>query len=170
MYKSYKKQKGQILILDMLFALVLIIFLFFIVSKVVEIRTYENISDSRFEELEKVGSLVYDRLTNNPNINCYIFDADNHYLLRSCIANNSEIKKKHLGLPANYGCFVSFDEEIGIDNECNDDDSDVEEYFLVKQEMFTVNEREISKNEHKQKIIGEAEYETTTMTLKVWRK
>ncbi len=163
------KKKGQIIVLDVLFAVVLLIFLFFIVSKLAEVKIYENISDARAEELEEIGSLVYDRLVNNPLINCYVADSNNYYLLRSCIAEDSEIKKEYLGMPDNYKCKVTFDSLSVMPNECSDDDTDVEEYFYIKQNIFTNNERQINKAFHKQKVLGTSSYASEEMTIKVWR-
>lgn len=160
-----KKQKGQIIILDILFAIVLIIFLFLILSKTAEIRIYERISDSRIEELEQVGLTIYKKLVNNPKINCYVSHENNNFLVRSCFPNNFSVTKTDLGVPSRYRCNLSINNVTIGPNGCNDNDSGVENYFLIEHDVLVSNNRQVSKNNH---LSGTA-YTNRQMTIKVWR-
>jgi len=169
---NLKKNKGQIMVLDVLLATVLLVFLFLILSKMTEVKIYERISDSRAEELEMVGSLVYDRLVTNQEINCYVLLGESSYLLRSCFAASSKIKKEYLGIPDGYECNISFsvnnfiNETLGGINECigTPPSNDV---FEVKQNAFFIfgddgNSRETNMAEYSILPVGD-------ITLKVWR-
>jgi hypothetical protein len=165
MLKLLKKQKGQIIILDVLFATVLIIFLFLILSKTAEIRIYERISDGRVEELEQVGYTVYNKLVNNPLINCYVAYEENTFLVRSCFPNNFSVTKEDLGVPSGYKCSLNINYVTINQNGCNDNDSGVDNYFMLEHDVLVSNNRQITKSDH---ISGTA-YNNKKMTIKVWR-
>ncbi len=161
----FKKQKGQIIILDILFAAVLIIFLFLILSKTVEIRVYERISDSRVRELEMVGTTAYNKLVNNPKINCYVDYEDNHFLVRSCFPNSFSVSKQDLGVPSGYKCNLSIASVTINPNGCNDSYAGVDNYFLIKHNVLTASSTAVSKDNH---VSGSA-YTNREMTLRVWK-
>ena len=54
-------RKGQVMLLDVLFAVVIIILMFFLLIKFVETDIYKTNVDSRTEELTSVGSLAYQK-------------------------------------------------------------------------------------------------------------
>jgi hypothetical protein len=160
-------KKGQIIMLDVLFAAVFIVFLFLLLSKITEVNIYNTISNNNIEELQTIGLLTYNRLLNNPEINCYVDDSDNHYLISSCFSPNSNITKGKLNLPNGYKCNLEFTGGFSVSsNECNDsfNADDIEHYFAISQEILTYPTTTVNKRDHKDR-----DYVYREITLRVWK-
>ena len=65
--------KGQIITLDVLFAITLIILAFLLVFKISEIEIYSSNSQRRISEINRIGDLSYNLLLNGEK-NCLIKD------------------------------------------------------------------------------------------------
>jgi len=104
-----KRSKGQLMVLDVAFTIVLIILLFFFLFRWTEMKTYESISQRKQIELNYVSQNVFFSLTNNHSINCYASDNNNQFLITSCFSSNSPISRVNIGLPADYDCNFSID-------------------------------------------------------------
>ena len=102
-----RTRKGQVMLIDVLFAVVIVILMFFLLLKFVETDIYKTNVDSRTEELTSVGSLAYQKFLNNPAINCKVKDSENSFYLPGTINTTGPITKSGLGIPSDYNCFVS---------------------------------------------------------------
>ncbi|HOZ35410.1 MAG TPA: hypothetical protein PLK55_00290 [archaeon] len=99
-----KTKKGQVMLLDVLFAVVIVILMFFLLLKFVETDIYKTNVDSRTEELTSIGSIAYQKFLNNPKINCKVTDSQNSFYLPGTIDTSETITKADLGIPADYNC------------------------------------------------------------------
>jgi len=170
MGKVTKKQKGQVMVLDILFALVIIILMFFLLFRWSEVEIYNSSSDKVNYELNNVGLLVFNKLTNNSEINCYASDSENNYIISNCFAIDSDITKDKLGVPSTYSC--NFD-VIGLTitiNECDDALPTGDSYFALNFDVVTNATKQVSKGNYINDFLnGTGNLTTTTAKLVVWK-
>lgn len=102
-----KTKKGQVMLLDVLFAVVIVILMFFLLLKFVETDIYKTNVDSRTEELTSIGSIAYQKFLNNPKINCKVTDSQNSFYLPGTIDTSETITKADLGIPVDYNCYIT---------------------------------------------------------------
>lgn len=95
------------MLIDVLFAVVIVILMFFLLLKFVETDIYKTNVDSRTEELTSVGSLAYQKFLNNPKINCKVTDSQNSFYLPGTINTSATITKADLGIPVDYNCYIT---------------------------------------------------------------
>jgi len=138
--KHKNKTKGQVMVLDVLFTVVLIILLFLFLFRWVEMKTYESTSERKQAELNYVGQNAFFSLTNNYNINCYAIDNVNQFLITSCFGSDSAITRENIGVPADYNCsFVvngfNFTNSSGCSNTFNP--ASTNNYFMLKFNVIT---------------------------------
>jgi hypothetical protein len=110
--------KGQMIVLDVLFAVALIILAFLIVFKISEVEIYNSNSQREIEKLNRIGNLSYTMLMNNGQNGCYVTDGpQQNFFIPGTIKTNSTITKENLAIPSDYNCNLS-----GItlsSNQCN---------------------------------------------------
>jgi hypothetical protein len=100
-----KTKKGQVILLDVLFTIVIVIFMFFMLLKFVETDTYKSNINNRTEELTSIGSLAYQKFINNPEINCKVLSAGAY--VPGTIDTTTTITKTMLGIPSDYNFNVT---------------------------------------------------------------
>ena len=120
MIKQMKSKKGQLMVLDIIFALVILILMIFLLTKWVEIKAYQSNDATYNYNLNNTFNTSFNLLTNNKEINCYAYDSDNNYLIPGCFAIDSNVSKVGIGLPSDYNCNFIIDSFILSDNECID--------------------------------------------------
>lgn len=172
-----KNKKGQVITLDVLFAVVIVILMFFMLFNVVEAKIYRMNSTSINKGFENIGNLAYINLVNNPSINCFAKDTNNSYLILSCFSEMTEVFKKDLGLSDEYKCNISWI-NAGVNfslNECDDvfNPNNSDYFYSIDFNGFFLTDpsREVSKLDYinSYKDIEILEGIEDTFTLRVWK-
>ncbi len=169
--KLKKKNKAQLFSLDIVFALIIIILLLFLLSKIAEVKIYKTNTNNHLKELDLIGNSTYKKLVSNPKLNCYIYDTQNNFLLSNCIGDDSEITKENLDIPDNYKCHIT-GLPPGITNECTDIvDLSVVNIYKIKFKMdYIIGNRDISKSSYMNDLLDiSLIFEFSDVTLSVWK-
>lgn len=112
--------KGQMIVLDVLFAVALIILAFLIVFKISEVEIYNSNSQREIEKLNRIGNLSYTMLMNNGQNGCYVTDGpQQNFFIPGTIKTNSTITKEKLAIPSDYNCNLSISGVALSSNQCN---------------------------------------------------
>lgn len=158
-----KTRKGQVMLLDVLFAVVIVILMFFLLLKFVETDIYKTNVDSRTEELTSVGSLAYQKFLNNPKINCKVTDSENSFYLPGTIDTTESITKADLGIPSDYNCHITG----ATVNGCGASGFTGPSYTIA----FTVATclTDLNKNAYIDYITDSSDPTPQAITLQVWR-
>lgn len=172
--KSFLKSKrAQMMSLDILFATILVILMFFILFNVVEAKTYETNSDKLSNELNSIFSQAILNIHSNPNISCVITDSNNFYAFPGCLSETySDFSKKNLGIPDNFSCSLVGDGLSFTNNECNSTYENASEVLSIDLHLFVlVNEDHISKHDYFSYVLGVSQNPSSPkkITLRVWK-
>lgn len=163
-----KTKKGQIVILDVLFAVVIIILMFFLLMKLAEIQVYKINSDKQIEKLNNVGTLAYKKALNNPQINCKVADSVNSFYLPGTINTNVLITKSMLGISEDYNCSFVVSGVIASPG-CNQVLTDINiESYNVDFNVITCTAN-YTKQNYLNYVKGSGSPLSTQATLKIWR-
>lgn len=112
--------KGQMIVLDVLFAVALMILAFLLIFKVSEVEIYNSNSQRQIEKLNRIGNLSYTILMNQGTIGCYVKDGpQQNFFIPGTIKTNSAITKDSLAIPTGYNCNLSISGVTFSTNECN---------------------------------------------------
>lgn len=111
--------KGQMIVLDVLFAVALMILAFLLIFKISEVEIYNSNSQRQIEKLNRIGNLSYTILMNQGTIGCYVKDTQQNFFIPGTIKTNSAITKDDLAIPTGYNCNLSIPGVILSPNECN---------------------------------------------------
>ncbi|MFA5746124.1 MAG: hypothetical protein WCX82_03090 [archaeon] len=164
-----KTKKGQIVILDVLFAVVIIILMFFLLMKLAEVQVYKINSDKQIEKLNNVGTLAFKKALNNPQINCKVVDSVNSFYLPGTIQESAVITKKTLGIPGDYNCSFLISGVSISSNACNQVLTDTNaESYNVDFNVITCSGNYTKQNYFKY-ITGDRSPSSKQATLKIWR-
>jgi len=168
--KLKKKNKAQLFSLDIVFALIIIILLLFLLSKIAEVKIYKINTNNNLKELDLVGNSTYKKLVSNPKLNCYVYDANNNILLSNCIGNDSAITKDNLDIPDNYKCNIT-GLPVALTNDCDDVGMPVNNVYKI---AFTIdyytNSRNIPKNIYMNGLLNNSlTFIDKDITLNVWK-
>ena len=112
--------KGQLFVLDVIFAIIVIFLLFIMLSKWADHQIYNSISQRNNKELEAIGSFVSRKIMTDPNYVCYVSFDDTKSYVSGCLGDNLSFIKKELGIPSDYGCYISTTDITLSPNECTD--------------------------------------------------
>jgi|GEM_PF-1062426 len=167
-----KNKKGQVMVLDVVFAIILIILIFFLLFRWTEIKTYQSIDDRQKTELNYISKTAFISLTENHSINCYAFDNDNYYLISSCFGEDSVISKNNLGIPINYKCNFAIDGFSITTNDCNDAfvPSTTSNYFSIDFNVTTNTNRQLNKISYLANILDKSStLDEHEATLVIWK-
>ena len=111
--------KGQMIVLDVLFAIALIILAFLLVFKISETEIYSSNSQKRIEELNRIGDLSYNLLLHGGH-NCLVKDGpQQNMFIPGTIRSGNSMTKEKLEIPSNYDCYLSITGINFSPNECN---------------------------------------------------
>ena len=156
-----KTKKGQLIILDVLFGIVLVLLTFFLLFKIAEIDIYKTNTDKSTEKLNSIGTLAYQKLLNNPQINCSVNGA---YVPGTI--KDTQITKAKLGIPFDYNCNLSG----GINTECNQTPPGTSRTPIFSVDATLVScSSVLTQQEYYSYILNYQEPSTQTVTLKIWR-
>lgn len=97
--------KGQMVVLDVLFAITIMILAFLLLFKFSETEIYRSNSQRPIDKLNRVGDLSYSLLFNSPNA-CLVTDSQNSFYLSGTI-NTTTLTKEMLAIPSDYNCNVA---------------------------------------------------------------
>jgi len=97
--------KGQMVVLDVLFAITIMILAFLLLFKFSETEIYRSNSQRPIDKLNRVGDLSYSLLFNSPNA-CLVTDSENSFYLSGTI-NTKTLTKEMLAIPSDYNCNVT---------------------------------------------------------------
>lgn len=165
-----KTRKGQIVITEVLFAIVIIILMFLLLLKLAEIEVYKNNSDKITEKLNYIGILAYNKSLNNPQINCKVTDSRNAIYVPGTINKNATITKAKLGIPGDYHCYFSVTNVRFATNECTQIPVTDSESYFVDFKVITC-DSQITKEQYNKNITGRAvDFNQERAELRVWRK
>ncbi len=171
--KYSNKRKGQVMVLDVTFTIVLVILIFFLLFRWVEMKTYESISDRKQIELSYVAENIFFSLTNNYNINCYAGDNNNQFLITSCFSSNSPITIENIGLPANYNCsFIIDGFNLSNNSGCSSVFTDSNNYSMIKFKVITTinNSMAVQKSTYLDNILNRSSnLVQRDATLVIWK-
>jgi hypothetical protein len=164
-----KKEKAQVMLLDVVFSVVIIILLFFLLFRFTEIQIYNSSLDKANYELEKIGTISFNRIVNNPKINCVISDTNNQIPIPNCLAPSSEITLKTLGIPENYDCNFTVSGTSFAINECNSNLPSDTQYYAVSFDVLIGSDKNIPKSEYMNSILGNSSTITSkSAKLVIW--
>jgi hypothetical protein len=171
-----KKSKAQIVVIDMVFAISLIILALFLLFKVSEINIYENNSTNTLQELDHVGNTIYSKIVSNHLVNCHIVDSKNSFIFEKCLSGNSDLTKENLSIPDNYGCSLTGFSTITPINECNDYLPPVsnnvfqKDIIILESQNLEINKNNYLKSLNNNSVISDLSLNEQTITLKVWKQ
>ncbi len=158
-------KKGQMIVLDVLFAITLMVLAFSLIFKVSETDIYSSNSRKNLEMLNRVGELSYNYLMNNSENGCFVMDNSNSFFIPGTINTSKTLTKEGLAIPSNYKCSVSGLNVLG----CNASPPANSEVFAIDFTIATCSGY-LTKNEYLACIRGDACYMSTKSgTLKIWR-
>jgi len=112
--------KGQLFVIDVIFAIIVVFLLFIILSKWADHQIYNSISQRNNKELDSIGSFVSRKIMTDPNYVCYVSFDDTKSYVSGCLGDNLSFIKKELGIPSDYGCNISTTDITLSPNECTD--------------------------------------------------
>lgn len=95
--------KGQMVVLDVLFAITIMILAFLLLFKFSETEIYRSNSQRPIDKLNRVGDLSYSLLFNSPNA-CLVTDSQNSFYLSG---TTKTLTKEMLAIPSDYNCNVT---------------------------------------------------------------
>lgn len=98
--------KGQMVVLDVLFAITIMILAFLLLFKFSETEIYRSNSQRPIDKLNRVGDLSYSLLFNSPNA-CLVTDSQNSFYLSGTINTTKTLTKEMLAIPSDYNCNVT---------------------------------------------------------------
>jgi len=112
--------KGQMVVLDVLFAITLIVLSFLIVFKISEIEIYKSNSQRQTIQLNRIGEATFSTILNNTQDSCRVSDTHNNLILSGTIrSTGTNITKAKLSIPSDYNCYLSISGVNFNLNECN---------------------------------------------------
>lgn len=163
-----KTKKGQIIILDVLFAVVIVVLMFFLLVKLAEIEIYNVNSDKSIEKLNYSGMQAYRKIINNPQVNAKVVDSKNSVYIPGSVNKFSSITKSKLSISWDYNCYFSVNSVAFPINECNQTPPTDKETFAVDFNVIVFTS-DITKEEYINYVTGRETPVIETATLKVWR-
>lgn len=110
-------KKGQMIVLDVLFAIVLIMLAFFLILKISEIEIYSSSSQRKVNELNRIGNLSYSLLLNGET-KCFVSNNNQKFYIPGTFKTGSVVTKRQLGIPSNYNCNLTIEGVSISSNEC----------------------------------------------------
>jgi len=168
MYKL-KKEKAQIMLVDILFSIVIIILMFFLLTKWVEINIYNTSSNKDNLELNNISLLIYNKLTSNYKINVLAVDSNNSFLIPDSFSKDSEITKANLGLPTDFNCTFTVQGVNFTTNECVDTPPTIGSYFQLDFNAIVYSSATIRKSDYTNNLSGSSTPLIKSAKLVVWR-
>ena len=168
-----ESKKGQVVILDFIYAVLLIIFLFIILFKYVEADFYKTESEIDNKYFDNVSKQSYHNLLSHPKISVYAIDSSNTFLIRNSLFEDSNITKENLGLPKDFNCSVVLTgASINLNNnQCTDNyiDNNANHYFKTSFNVLVFNSSKIEKSKFRDYIKNTNYLETQELTFEVWK-
>jgi len=169
-----RKSKAQIVVVDLVFAVSLIILALFLLFKITEINIYETNSTNNLQELDHVGNIIYSTIVSNPLINCRVVDQENTFILEKCISDESSLTKENLSVPENYSCNLSGFSTIILINECDDSYTPINNVYEKEITILESADLDINKNEYLESLNNNSVisdlFNKQTINLKVWKE
>ena len=164
-----KKEKAQVMLVDILFSIVIIILMFFLLTKWVEISVYNTSSNKQNLELNSISLLAYNKLTSSYGINVYAKDNNNSFIIPNSFSKHSEITKANLGLPDDYNCFFKVQGINFITNECKDIVPTTGSYFQIDFNAIKYSSAHIKKSDYTNDLLGVPHPPIMPAKLVIWR-
>jgi len=168
MYKP-KKEKAQIMLVDVLFSIVIIILIFFLLTKWVEINVYNTSSNKDNLELNNISLLAYNKLTSNSKINVSSVDSNNSFLIPDSFSKDSNITRVNLGLPTDFNCSFTVQGISFNTNECTDTPPTTGAYFQLDFNALVYSNATIRKSDYTDNLAGTSSPTISSAKLVVWR-
>ncbi|MDD3177931.1 MAG: hypothetical protein PHR26_00250 [Candidatus ainarchaeum sp.] len=166
-----KKEKAQMMVLDIVIAIVLLTIMFFLLNRFVDLKIYNTQSTLKEKELSSISQIAFNNISQNSKINCFISNSDNSFVFRNCFYTDSNINKNSLGLLDNYKCNFSIDSFNILNNSCNDIlQSNIDNVYEIDFNVIISDFKYISKEKYLSCIEGSSncDLNISIAHLKVW--
>lgn len=159
--------KGQMMVLDVLFGVVLIICAFLLLFKFVEIEVYQSNSQRAIDKLNRVGDLAFTLLFNNSENACSVVDSNNSFYLSGTLNKTKTITKQMLSIPDGYSCNLNLS---GVSTGCTASvPGDVKDIYIIDFNIASCTSN-LSKQQYLACVSsGCSNISNLTGTLKIWR-
>lgn len=156
--------KGQMVVLDVLFAITIMILAFLLLFKFSETEIYRSNSQRPIDKLNRVGDLSYSLLFNSLNA-CLVTDSQNSFYLSGTI-NTTTLTKEMLAIPSDYNCKVTVLTVTG----CSSVDPSSGDIYVRDFEIATCT-TDLSKKEYLTCITSSScpKISKKSGTLKIWK-
>jgi hypothetical protein len=160
--------KGQLFVLDVIFAIIIVFLLFILLSKWVDHQIYNSISQRQNKELEYVGGFISRKIMTDPNYLCYVsFDNTKSYI-SGCLGNNLSFTKEALGVPDGYNCNLTTTNLTLLTNDCNTTETINEDFYKIDLKFAKHNNREMTLSQY-QTYLDDLSINSGELTLVVWK-
>lgn len=158
--------RGQIISLDSVIALIIVMLSLGIVFNVMEIHSYNLKEEQLFEEISSVGKTASALLVSNPDFICKVNAGEKElFSMNNCIDSSKNITKEYLGIDGQkYNCELTTNAAIQLKTTCNDSPEQAENIYSETREVV-FNKGPISKADFDKK-----HFPSAIITLKVWKK
>ncbi|MDD4468242.1 MAG: hypothetical protein PHF68_03760 [Candidatus ainarchaeum sp.] len=152
-------------VLDVLFAITIMILAFLLLFKFSETEIYRSNSQRPIDKLNRVGDLSYSLLFNSPNA-CLVTDSENSFYLLGTINTTKTLTKEMLAIPSDYNCNVTGLTVTG----CSSVDPLSGDIYVRNFEIATCT-TDLSKKEYLTCITSNSclKISNTSGTLKIWK-
>lgn len=158
--------KGQLFVLDVIFAIIIVFLLFIILSKWADHQIYNSISERNNKELEYIGSFVSRKIMTDPNYVCSVsFDGTKSYI-SGCLGDNLSFTKEALGVPSDYKCNITTNITLS-GNECNDSIPTDKDIYQRKLIFAKSNNQEMSLGQYQEYLASSVS--SGNLELVVWK-
>ena len=160
--------KGQLFVLDVIFAIIVVFLLFIILSKWADHQIYNSISQRNNKELESIGSFVSRKIMIDPNYVCYVSFDDTKSYISGCLGHNLSFTKKELGIPSDYGCNINTTNITLSTNKCDDPIPTNKDIYSRKLTFVKHNNQQMELSQY-QTYLENTNANSGELTLVVWK-
>ena len=125
-------EKGQVVTLDMIVALIIIVLAVAYMVQTIEIQQHSALSEMSYMRLKDKAIGVGNLLVGNPDNQCELVDANGRIMMLPGTVTTELITKQSLGLTEDYRCNID-----GLATECNDIlQPEIKDVFIEKRKVL----------------------------------
>lgn len=163
-------KKGQMIVIDILFAIAVITLMFIFMVKTSESDVYSSNYKKQTEKINRIGELALYSFLNNSESGCFVKDTDNNFFIPGTIKTPAVITKENLSIPSDYGCNLSVSGITITSNECNSSVPATNEIYSVDFVIASCT-ADLTKKEYLNCMSGGSclRISEKTGTLKIWK-
>lgn len=125
-------EKGQVITLDMIVALIIIVLAVAYMVQIMEMQQNSALGEMSYMRLKDKAISVGNLLVGNPDNQCELADANGTVMLMPGTVTPNAITKQSLGLTEDYRCNIQ-----GLATECNDVlQPEIKDVFIEKRKVL----------------------------------